>query len=178
MKGRQIMNKICEIESEFTYRGFNCVVAKIGYDDGNQWRVGYVELTEDCDCLEIESMYELDTLPIDCHGGITFYGTREYYKLSKPCIGFDCAHYGDTLENCSEEFCVTECQHIADQLILLYYKPKKDKKLYKEKKEAIEFLESQLFADNKLVPGTIAEKWNIYLKLAIEALKKEVKHYE
>lgn len=103
-----------EIESAFSYKGFNCVVVKLGLDCMSQWRCGYVELKEanknltedDAECL------------INCHGGITFYGTRDAYGLGLS-VGFDCNHLEDSLETCSLEYCINQCKKIADQLDIL-----------------------------------------------------------
>lgn len=102
-----------EIESSFSYKGFNCIVVRLG-SDCNQWRCGYVELKE-----ENKSLTEDDAeCLIDCHGGITFYGTREFYRLGLS-VGFDCNHLGDSLETCSLEYCINQCKKIADQLDIL-----------------------------------------------------------
>lgn len=103
-----------EIESAFSYKGFNCVVVKLGLDFTSGWRCGYVELKEanknltedDAECL------------INCHGGITFYGTRDAYGLGLS-VGFDCNHLDDSLETCSLEYCINQCKKIADQLDIL-----------------------------------------------------------
>lgn len=57
-----------------------------------------------------------DNIPVSCHGGLTFADVlfdRGWY------IGFDCNHYGDTLEVCNIDFCVNECKDIINQLISL-----------------------------------------------------------
>lgn len=108
-----------ELEATFSYKGFNCVVVKIGLDWNHRcmlspWRCGYVELKEENKGLTEDDVECL----IDCHGGITFYGTREFYGLGLS-IGFDCNHLGDSLETCSLEYCISQCKKIADQLDIL-----------------------------------------------------------
>ena len=48
---------------------------------------GYVRVPED---TEIDWVNE-----IQCHGGITFQGWRDFLITNGYYIGFDCAHYGD-----------------------------------------------------------------------------------
>ncbi|MBP5595489.1 MAG: hypothetical protein J6Y02_08905 [Pseudobutyrivibrio sp.] len=103
-----------EIESVFSYKGFNCVVVKLGLDFTSPWRCGYVELKEENKGLTEDDAECL----IDCHGGITFYGTRDAYGLGLS-VGFDCNHLDDSLETCSLEYCINQCKKIADQLDIL-----------------------------------------------------------
>lgn len=153
-----------EVEKKFVYNGYNCVVVKLGLNTDHQWRCGYVELknnslTED----EAEQL-------IDCHGGITFYGTRENYGICLS-IGFDCNHLDDTLENCPLEYCVVQCKKIADQLDRL---DKNELGLgddYKNmtNEEAADLLEADLkdYERSGMYPADIAA-----LKLAIKALRE------
>lgn len=65
---------------------------------------------------------------IEVHGGITFSGKfpisndlimiEEGDKLPEDnwVFGFDTAHYGDNLDNCSEVFCISETLKLKEQL--------------------------------------------------------------
>ena len=56
----------------------------------------------------------------DVHGSITFVDT--WAELDPPgpdarwWFGFDCAHAGDTIGNCSLSYCIDECESLARQL--------------------------------------------------------------
>lgn len=88
----------------FEYEGLRCIVLKTP-DIGNY--CGYVEIPENhpfyqCNYIGCDS--KLNSL--DVHGGITFSDDSKElcYELSSNfwCIGFDCAHAGDFVENVSD----------------------------------------------------------------------------
>lgn len=98
------------IAKVWEYKGFPCFIREIGYtgtaqeikDSGTmrlKWLCGYVAVNY------MENISDR----IECHGGITYESSQR--------IGFDCAHFGDTMENCDMEFCIAECHKIVDQLI-------------------------------------------------------------
>lgn len=96
------------IEKEWEYKGYECIVtyALNAYCTG--FRCGYVVLKD--------KEYVEDDL-IGCHGGVTWHGYHD--RLGKTVIGFDCAHYGDTLDNCTLEYCMGECESIVEQILKL-----------------------------------------------------------
>ncbi len=58
----------------------------------------------------------------DVHGSITYSaaGQDDYPAKSSPdewWFGFDCAHCDDTLETCTEQFVVAECEQLATALV-------------------------------------------------------------
>lgn len=110
------------IERSFDYKGFHCAVVKLGIDSVvvKPWRCGYVEIKD-----KNSWMHEDDAEAyISCHGGVTFFGYKDEFGFRNKCVGFDCAHLGDTLSNCSVDYCTKECQRIADQLDKLNNRPK------------------------------------------------------
>ncbi len=50
------------------------------------------------------------------HGGITFSGNQLRLNSNLWWFGYDCMHAGDTLETCTLEFCIGECESLAKQL--------------------------------------------------------------
>lgn len=55
----------------------------------------------------------------DVHGGLTFSGGNGKYPVESDLyfFGFDCAHAGDNEEGGrSLEYCISECESLADQL--------------------------------------------------------------
>lgn len=148
-----------EIESAFNYKGFNCIVVKLGLDCTKQWRCGYVELKEENKGLTEDDAECL----IDCHGGITFYGTREFYGLGLS-VGFDCNHLGDSLKTCSLEYCINQCKKIADQLDILAKGCEEDKS---KKPDRCQFCQSEdEFNDNII---TSAAKCGSHVIVGAEA---------
>lgn len=94
------------IEKEWEYKGYKCIITYCHMPVLEDYRCGYVVLNKNI---------SLDTDDINCHGGITFYGYHDRLNLS--VIGFDCAHYGDSLDVCTLDFCISECESIVKQLI-------------------------------------------------------------
>lgn len=70
--------------SKFQYLGFRC---------------GYVVIPDDIlDRVKEDAEPDYECIPIDTHGGITFFGTIDINKDGLDCewvIGFDCGHYLD-----------------------------------------------------------------------------------
>ena len=99
------------------------------------------DCSEHCECLEPFREEILSTpiskrgiLPLFCwdkkrlspeiffdvHGGVTYSKGNVDYPiktlLPRWWFGFDCAHVGDTIETCTLEYCVDECNRLAEQL--------------------------------------------------------------
>lgn len=105
-------------------------------NDGSH-HCGYVEVPEAIGHLDFYTWRE-STVDISVHGGVTYQDVLPQLE-NKIVIGFDCAHYGDLMkcpekykgtgiENMSmysegvwrdEEYCVNECESMAEQLINL-----------------------------------------------------------
>ena len=63
----------------------------------------------------------LDIL-VDVHGSLTFSSSvaGENYPVKTKNLwwfGFDCRHYGDSIEVQNEEYVVMECERLAEQLV-------------------------------------------------------------
>ncbi|QPN96270.1 hypothetical protein vec25_04 [Escherichia phage VEc25] len=108
--------------------------------NGGSHHCGYVEIPE---ALLDKNFYDYicdgeETLHIAVHGGVTYQGVPQWADGIK-VIGYDCAHAGDKLK-CpkqfigslrerlyedsygvwrDEEYCINECESMADQLINL-----------------------------------------------------------
>lgn len=91
----------------WNYKGFQCqvILRKFSFES---YYCGYVNVGED-----VSEEIEYD---ICCHGGITY--------NENGVIGFDCAHYMDTIAKCNLNYCKKECEGIVDQLLKLGIKPK------------------------------------------------------
>ena len=105
---------------------------------------GYVELPEVLQHLNFTGYNgEGEMVTINVHGGVTWQGTLDWSE-GREVIGFDCAHWGD-LQKCpekykgtaieqmsmysegvwrDEEYCVNECESMAQQLLDLMSLPK------------------------------------------------------
>jgi hypothetical protein len=84
------------------------------------WGCGYVAVPKEHKLYGV-SYNQLDSIAI--HRGLTFSdkwmnGMPEEVK-EMWIFGFDCNHYGDTLENCPEEFVNSEVESLKEQLSLL-----------------------------------------------------------
>lgn len=98
------------LESVFEYKGFICYVVFRRLSFG--YRCGYVEIPNSITFNEID---------ISCHGGITFNSKQapppiisekgHYY------IGFDCAHWGDSIKTWSKDKVAQELKSIVDQIL-------------------------------------------------------------
>ncbi len=63
---------------------------------------------------------DYDEINIDVHGGITY---GEIEKDGLFWIGFDCAHFDDNIIKCDLDYCINECESMAEQLNHLTNKP-------------------------------------------------------
>lgn len=120
------------VKSWVTKAGLNACVLLV--NDGSH-HCGYVEVPEAILHLDFESWGD-DSPSIGVHGGVTYQGIPDWSN-GKEVIGFDCAHAGDmmkcpekykgtSLEHLSmynggtwrdEEYCINECESMAEQLI-------------------------------------------------------------
>ena len=70
-----------------------------------------------------------DDINVDVHGGLTYSDklTEDIASMFFPkddlkddiggwLVGFDCAHYGDTLETCPKEYVESETEKLREQL--------------------------------------------------------------
>lgn len=120
------------LEKKDTYRGLEYFVIHHYFSKLTHHRCGYIITNR-----TMVDKLGLDT--IDCHGGITFCGWRiNYTKLGDRktvdsfndrdvthevhndliFIGFDCAHGEDLFNPKSLDFCIDQCKHIIDQLVI------------------------------------------------------------
>lgn len=122
------------VKSWVTKAGLNAYVLLV--KDGS-YHCGYVEVPETINHL---NFYDGggDIVHISVHGGVTYQGKTKWAN-DKKIIGFDCAHVGDK-QKCpeylkgtyieqvytnldgvwrDEEYCVNECESMAEQLINL-----------------------------------------------------------
>ena len=111
------------VEKRFEYKGYPCVIIFHTYDEEllshglylENYLCGYVGLPK------TSKFYKknYDDIPIDCHGGLT-YGSNQLFGQNDPdtfWIGYDCAHYGDSIFICNLEYCEEQCRSIVDQII-------------------------------------------------------------
>ena len=82
-----LLNKT-EILDEGNYKGYNYVIVSYGNHP-----CAYIEIPKGYRFYE-KSCGEID---IDCHGGLTYCGFRDFGFGEKYYIGWDYAHYGDFL---------------------------------------------------------------------------------
>ncbi len=66
-----------------------------------------------------ENTHQIDMI-INVHGSLTFAGLNDDgYPVEKDdfwWFGYDCAHAGDNLLNCSLQYCINECACLSTQL--------------------------------------------------------------
>jgi len=74
-----------------------------------KWRCGYVKVDENNKNYRLS--YD-DLGDICVHGGVTFsdFMGEDYW------FGFDCAHANDSFEVQTLEYCINECENLANQL--------------------------------------------------------------
>ena len=122
-----------KIEKQFvTESGFEAFVV-LNETTNSKWRCGYVIIPEESSLFKIDASYSINIYDldlddpkiitklkqqqklcnIDVHGGITY---NNIYNGKGYCIGFDCAHYQDTIEDQTLEYCINECESLAKQL--------------------------------------------------------------
>lgn len=127
------------VKSWVAKAGLNAYVLLV---NGGSHHCGYVEVPEAIGHLDFEG-WNIDSPSIEVHGGVTYQGKPEWAN-GKQVIGYDCAHCDDmmkcpehfkgtSMENISmcttgkwrdEEYCVNECESMAEQLIKLIPKVK------------------------------------------------------
>ena len=121
------------IEKQFvTESGFEAFVV-INETNIMQWRCGYVIIPEESSLFKMDASYNVNLYDLDLddkniitklkqqqklcnvyvHGGITY---NDFYDGKNYCIGFDCAHYQDTFEAQTLEYCIQQCESLAKQL--------------------------------------------------------------
>ena len=137
-----IHNTSCQLASQqadsgddiaFEYKGYQCRILKqswsgkenyflMGMDSySTSYYCGYVAVPKEhpfCqkNCLDL-------ALSLSVHGGITFSQmiTPKSQILNdlegEFVIGFDCKHFGDTIEKCNAEYVKRELERLVDQLI-------------------------------------------------------------
>lgn len=122
-----------KIEKQFvTESGFEAFVV-INKTTSMSWRCGYIIIPEESSLFKMDvsyyvNLYDLDLddpniitklkqqqrlSKVDVHCGITY---SDSYDDKGYCIGFDCAHYQDTIEVQTLEYCINECESLAKQL--------------------------------------------------------------
>ena len=123
-----------KIEKQFTTEaGFEAFVVINKTTNMKKWRCGYVIIPEESSLFKMDvsssvDLYDLDLddpniitklkqqqkiYNVNVHGGITY---NDVYDCIGYCIGFDCAHYQDTFEVQTLEYCINECERLAKQL--------------------------------------------------------------
>ena len=121
------------IEKQFaTKSGFEAFVV-LNKTTDMQWRCGYVIIPEESSLFKMDvsfsvSLYNLNLddpkvitklkqqqklCNVDVHGGLTY---NDFYNGKDYCLGFDCAHSGDKIEDQTLEYCINECEKLAKQL--------------------------------------------------------------
>ena len=129
-----------KIEKQFvTESGFEAFVVINETTNMKKWRCGYVIIPEESSLFKMDvscsvNLYDLDLddpniitklkqqqklCNVDVHGRITyndFYDVKDKGYCIGYCIGFDCAHYQDTFEDQTLEYCINECESLAKQL--------------------------------------------------------------
>ena len=122
-----------KIEKQFVTESVFEAFVVINETTNMQWRCGYVIIPEESSLFKMDvsysvNLYDLDLddpniitklkqqqklCNVDVHGGITY---NNIYNGKGYCIGFDCAHYQDTIEVQTLEYCINECESLAKQL--------------------------------------------------------------
>lgn len=104
-----------KLEHSFNYRGIECyvVLRSYGIESRCLWyRCGYIALPNDI---------ALDTDEIMCHGTITYSSSYSPDSVpqdnSKYYIGFDCMHFGDTIDYWTVGRVSMELRHIVNQIL-------------------------------------------------------------
>lgn len=57
-----------------------------------------------------------DDVPVQVHGGLTFGQEEEIDGVKYWVLGFDTAHWQDTLESCPESYVIAETESLYNQL--------------------------------------------------------------
>lgn len=103
------MITIEEKENLPEYKGFKNYMVLRG-NPLHKWYCGYVELPESHTLYDVEGEYSDDRIiDLDVHGGITW--------AKDHILGFDCMHWGDTIEKCNSNYVRKEIHKLIDQLV-------------------------------------------------------------
>ena len=121
------------IEKQFvTESGFEAFVV-LNESGTMSWRCGYVIIPEESSLFKMDvsycvNLYDLDLddpniitklkqqqkiYNVNVHGRITY---NDVYDGKGYCIGFDCGHYQDTIDDQTLEYCISQCESLAKQL--------------------------------------------------------------
>ena len=87
----------------FELRGYQCRVRKISSSVREPWYCGYVRLKNEP---------EFNVKNIRVHGGITY----EEIESDGLWIGFDCAHYGESILFQNRAYVIVEISSMIDQI--------------------------------------------------------------
>jgi len=80
-------------------------------------RCGYVKVPEKHPFYEKHYDWIHENYDVEVHGGLT-YSEKKIGSCNDSgwFIGFDCAHYGDTIERCTEYYVKRECINLINQM--------------------------------------------------------------
>ena len=80
-------------------------------------RCGYVKIPSNHHFYQKNYNWIDDNYDIEVHGGLTFSEEKVgSFSENGWYIGFDCAHYGDTLETCTKEYVESQCKKLINQI--------------------------------------------------------------
>jgi len=102
--------KIVLIDS---YRGYNFFIKKRTLAHIGSYFCGYVKILKD----KFPDDTDWRNKELSVHGGITF-AQNDDEDSDKFVIGFDCAHFRDTIQKCNLEYVIKECKSLIDQIII------------------------------------------------------------
>lgn len=107
------------ILKRWMYRGYECEILKNSYGvptltNNKDWLCGYVGLPKGHKYYE----KDYDRININVHGGLTFAdkGDGKIWTAGLWWIGFDCAHYNDTISFWNLERVQEEVERLVRQL--------------------------------------------------------------
>lgn len=125
---------VSRVESSFTHEGLNCTVLWVSPPGIGGHRCGYVNIPEghpwhgkEYDDVVVGEPSEGDDAWMEdyerrmegivrVHGGLTYSGRSLVGMPDGWWVGFDCAHYQDTPERCTEDYVSAECRSLAEQI--------------------------------------------------------------
>lgn len=114
-------NVVRVVEREWTIKAesgeYVCTVIVMAPYTGPAWRCGYVRMPlEHPWCVDMSRDDVFGRLEsMNVHGGVTF-AEQSSDGSGYWWIGFDCAHRGDTMANCTLEYVEGECRELMRQL--------------------------------------------------------------
>lgn len=98
------------IEKEWTTKaGY---LARIVYNKQFGGYCGYVGVPEGHTCYGSD----YDSVNLDVHGGLTFAGRFKDTPDGLWMLGYDCGHFGDSIDEQNLEYNINECERLAEQL--------------------------------------------------------------